>query len=1007
MRKDDPNIDEGNNDEQAPSEAASRTDSADEPARRSDADPDREAPRTEAHGTEAHEPDAIGSSARETNVRLADEPKPIDAKALAQRAIEPLLKIAGSSALIAGVLLFFGFLSQNALYAFAGLPRLSMDYIAMLESGATGIVDTISLMMGSVLRVVLLTLFFVAFLGFWLLRDTPLLKRLARSHWLFLGAQLFCLVLVLSLLSTQVRIAEQGSPSRRAEVEQQVRAKLSSTRMDHDWSPTREHEMLWAETYRLSGAWSVLNPLAQKKARQDSNWQSDRLGQPLRMSPTASRVAADLFGWLGLATLGVFAFAIGLRLWRAWLTSAAPSAAGTSSWIPLPDHVLTTSRRLLEPLVGILALATVGLLPIAHGIMARPGIGHEQVIVRLKRTSACVPELATTIANRDPDHADAPGTIAPAGSVLLAGDAPCNQGQLETLQEPLRIYSQALLDVAQSRPGENANERVSRDFRSAVDLVLEGALELGCVGALQRVWQMRPHPAVYARNPLEAQYFWDRWQEMQVKSTHLRFGTILQYPRGQLGNEILLVERIADQTPLRRGRWALRGIQRDCIEETIVVPSLVDDHVDLIQRTVAEAPDTRMISDLGLYFHPASFRAGVNMLEADVLPSNARGFIISIVGTLAGVFETYEPIYFERAVAYFAKVLTDPEEAYGHRRAAATALRLAGGPHAGQALQDAIEDVGLDVVANRLNESISSAGFLLSDIMRMRRGANLAEPAPHHEALESRLIATLRHYAVTPTISDENRSATCTALELLGTHEAASSIAIDALRVSIENRGAISVRTCLSPLRFARVDEASLLTGQIVRGEIGDDWPPTSVREYALMILFAIGLDQEAETVFSAFTEPAPGLARRAAVYIEDVESGDMGELLLSCAENEHDPYLRARCLHGMLILEDDEDGDSGFAKRIETFVSRTDIDPMLAERGCRVLHEFKARSGFVAEFAIDRGVCNHYDKDIPPGDQPARWRQYLRDADELLNGTAEIEAPPFDYQSVPIMSGS
>ena len=89
---------------------------------------------------------------------------------VARRQFGKFVTLFGSAAAVATFLIFAGFLSEFALYRFAGLPRLSFNLTSLIESGAEVVIETFALAAGSWPRLILLVAAFLAAILAWALR---------------------------------------------------------------------------------------------------------------------------------------------------------------------------------------------------------------------------------------------------------------------------------------------------------------------------------------------------------------------------------------------------------------------------------------------------------------------------------------------------------------------------------------------------------------------------------------------------------------------------------------------------------------------------------------------------------------------------------------------------------------------------------------------------------------------------------------------------------------------
>lgn len=859
--------------------------------------------------TEKPVAEANGGSGKNGNGG-GDQGKPKDPaeKSLFQQTFGPALKLAGRTALIGALLLFFGFLSQSALFRFAGLPLLSADPTAWVEAGAMALVDSFGQALSGFFRPFLVVVLLGGGLLLWLFRERPKLRRLASAPLLCLVTEVVFLVLAVTLVVGLIGLAQRADPARwegRVEMAREVRDEALT---EGRWSPTDLHEAVWRTTYEItSPPWTLLNSLARFNAKNGaaSSLVGSRhslhtprpYGEPLRLSPAAGEAARELYGWVFLTGFLLAGLVLAVRLWSRWLAEDVPESSDVPRGVDHdllgrlriePTHVSAATRRFVEPLLTLAAVLVIALLPVAHGVLAQPGIGHEEVIVRLKDQESCAPDgegdPPATEHSSEGEGRNGPDDTRNAEQVSARViHERCSRGKLDALASVGFDYASSLLLVLSTRPGP-AREQVMGDYRDATDKLMDSALEQACVGAFQQVWQLRPHPAVYARDPVAAQYFWDRWQEVQARASNLRFGKILHYPRGAQLEKLPLFETVTNQTPLHRGRWALRELRRECVEETIVVPDLVHAHLDSVIRTLTANPDSPAFRELNLYVHPATLQAAIDLLERRIMSSDAQGVLITLTGTLAGVFKDYEPDLVDRAEKDLQAILLDADASLFHRRSAATALHLVGGAHGARALAEALDAIGEPEAANRLGPIITSAGYLAQDVWstleelggtdldRLPPGACAAElPGPDGyrdlRQVGTRLNCFLRHVATDPVITADssNRASACTALELARRGGAGRDI-LRTAEMALEGRDPVTLGTCVSALGSARVREGRELLRTVSRQ--ADPWVPTDVRQVALSALYSLGLDEEVEVILALYLGDENEFVAQAAAYL-------------------------------------------------------------------------------------------------------------------------------------------
>lgn len=953
----------------------------------------------------------------ETQLTLDDTTKRV-----LRRALGPVIKLATSTAAIGGLLLFFGFLSQSALFGFAGLPMLTLDPASLIEAGAEGVVDSVGLTLSNPVRMSIITLLFAGAILVSLFRHRPRLRRLLGSPILCLVLQIGVLVLLASLLPAEIEIATKGSPVRWEERVREAEDARRSVRESGLLEPEAEQRQLWRTTYRLkSWLWSPLNRIAELSSGAiDPSVALESYGQPLRLSREATTSARELYGWLFLATLSLVFFALALHVWRARLMpvpEADDDEAGASDRATAPDeredakrarlsgprrrNVVDTSRRIVEPLLVFTALLAVALLPAAHGVLTFGGFGHEEVIVRLRASETC----SFGGPGASVDRARSTGAGGDTEPISPERALACSKERLAFLEHLTDGYSLSLQQVIQSWADDTESTAALDRYRIAVDLLIEEAVATSCVLALQQVWQLRPHSAVFERTPEAAQYFWDRWQDIQAEHSLLRFGYILDYPRGKKDDQLAIFETLTPQTPLRRGRWILREIPRTCIEETIVVPSVVEmkSKLESAARRLRVKSDSEAVEDLGRYLHPITLRTVVELLR-DPTPSLGRqGVLITLTGTLAGLFTEQEPTLAREATDILQSILVNREMPLNHRRSAASALRLVSGTYAASKWVETLEELG-DQEMRSVGTSITTAGYLARDAwlaheesQHPRADHRDRAPSPDenpYRVLATRIVEHLEFIIKDEDSTEEERAAACTALFAAGQTQATQAV-VAGLRTAHRKREPAALATCITAAGNAGIDEARPILREILLHP--EEWFPEEVVSASLQQLFRLGLTDEADTVLALYLSDDAGRAAHAAMFIEDVDPRSAGDRLFACAEDDsRTPEMRRRCLHGLLLTDDFEDGDGGFADRAVLLTDPAEADP-IRESACMVLREFRARKGIAARFALERRVCGEISTDQLSSDTYERWGEYVEGARALVDSGSAAAEPTLD----------
>ncbi|HEY5955688.1 MAG TPA: hypothetical protein VIV60_04005 [Polyangiaceae bacterium] len=944
---------------------------------------------------------------------------------MAAKTYSRVLKIAGSTAALAGLLIFFGYLSQSALYGFAGLPMLSLDYTAMVEAGASALVDSIRLTLANGTRGTVLFLGLLISIALWLYREHPRMSRMTRSIRLCLSVQLATLFVVFSLVAAMVVIARQASPARRAETAQQVERTMAELQRERGLGLARESEERWKVTYQIQGGivGSALDWLSRRSTPVDPSPSDGHLqtispyGQSLRLCPAAQKRAEDMYGWLFFSAFGLAAAALGNSLWRRWLQGTlapSPDATSTQRRSVDPTLMLDVCQRLVEPLNIAAAVLAVALLPVSHGVLAHPGIGHEEVIVQLKNSHECRLEGTTPKASPLPADATRDSEPAPANSGASVRNAPglggmpmaskagaespvtriCTQEQLDSFEQPKIKYANSMRDLLQTHPGEDEYDQLLARLQRSTDDLLSDAAKAGCGGILQAAWLLRPHPAVFVRAPEGAQYFWARWNELLAQSGNLHFGHILHYPRGTMQERLVLFETQVEKTPLTAGHWSIREIRRDCIENTVVVPDLVRIQLDRLVDTLRQEPqNAKAMAGLFLYLQPASLEAALQVWTNSAIPFTRRGTLITQLGTMAGVFRDYESVLVEQAIQLLAGVLGDTSQTEEHRSAAATALHLVGGRQAAEALAGlARKDPNLV----QLPTTITAAGFLGQDMAQeLEKVRRTLGPTTDvhglrevHDGLREFLREAAKH------ASGSIRGTACTALRL-SSHPAAGKDILAAAENAFATKDDVALGPCVSALGKLNVQNGRALLRSV--STLNDSWLPREVRRAAFSALYALRMEEEDATIFGLYVGENQEMSNLAASMLEDASEERLGPRLIACATDRSIPNeKRQRCLHGLLLIDKDDDGDAGLVAAVITLLHDAQLPSALHFTGCKVLREFRCRGGQVARYAADcrEAQCDESAKE----DQRTRWKQYL---DELKSPSSDAGESKLSRQQI------
>jgi hypothetical protein len=945
-----------------------------------------------------------------------------------------VLLAAGSATSVASLLLFFGYLSHTSLLASAGLPMLSFDYMAMIEAGAAGVVESIGLGLRGGRTDLVLLLIGLA-LALWVLRDTRWIKRLALSPRMCLVVQLGLLLAAGALMTAQVGIAQLASAGRRPDQEARARRVAADYA---DAGLVEQHERIWETTYIPEGlAGQVLGALAMPEAGDLEGREGlSSYGQRLRPSIRAQWRAEDVFGWLVLIVLVFSAALVLMRHWRLWLKrqmaeqrgderrgteGPAPKARSArfkrlsaalrkrtpapvrrvitklqqrwqsrttrlADWVPA-ERALAACAWITEPLALLVVMILLGLLPVAHGVLAQPGVGREAVFVRLKDSPDCRSSAKVVEAPKgSPETAAPAGPGAPPSPALgLATDPPpavgadleallkrlpgedevkgpapagapgaCTQAQLDQIEPGLRKVASLMRKIIQTREAARVREQYLSDFKKALDEALDATYALNCLGAVQRLWQLRPHPALAARAPDVVDYFWVRWEERAAASL-LRHGRLLTYPRGADGDRVSLLEAISERTPLQVGRWALQEVDRTCMDQVEVVPSAqftaagVVSEIQRIARDSEFTLNSDQSANIELYLQPEALEVVLDLLQRDRMLVSKVGPLITTLGTLAGAFAETHPDLARRAVAHLAETLRGEGRSATIRGTAATSLSLIRNLEAAEALADALDHIGWQEVEDELGTTITAAGFLAGDV---RHGRDF-DHHRHFRALmvHLRLVSFLVEISRTQTGS--HRATACSSLSFSGA-EVANTAIREALRLALQAEDALAAGRCIT---------ATGLTAAADRPGSQDDlWAVVqssrdiTLRGAALAALHLTG-DQQVERWVEVFRQPPDEAVLATLAAFSNLDASRLGQRLLACAENEKERLvLRRRCMLGLVLTGDHEEGEE-LVSRLATLAQHRGLIGVsdLGEDARLILAVLQQRGAHAARTALLR----------------------------------------------------
>ncbi|MDA8016422.1 MAG: hypothetical protein MPN21_03150 [Thermoanaerobaculia bacterium] len=941
-----------------------------------------------------------------------------------RRLFGPLLALLGGTTTVAAILLGFGFLAQSGLFGFAGLPRLASDPQNLVEAGAVAVVETVPLALMESRLLVAVSGLIVACVLIWLRETRFVRRFYRSPITFFacqivvLG---FAASTLGALIDTAQKGSPSGREIVRQAAREARQNSRANMELTSSWNFVQEEEAAWAATWRLTKPRplaGILNRLAGEQATTETGggsvWSSSLLGRPLRLSPQSRLAARELYGWLALTTLLLIPTAGIIAAWRRalpesptswsecrWVSSKSSpvqtttsqeatskwkkAAVSLSKWLLRPltwivrsplDSLLLSSRFLVEPLILTSCVACLLLLPLGYGVLAESSIGREEVQVILRESNwqtgrSCLKDWDAAGRSSSPAKTPAPDghSATQANDPSIALDTTliklnqpvrrCSARALQTLEESIIDYLHNLTSYLTQHPTDSEAQRALDKVKSSIDALLETATRLGCTGAYRRIWEFRPHPALMTTAPRAAEYFWDRWLELQDTSA-VRFGYILSYPRGEEGF-LTLLEPLADPVPPEPGRWDLRIIPMSCVENTLVLEDPTARHTEQVLNRIklsAKDPSEREFRRLGL--HPGTLEAVGFLVSHAAVPNEIRGGLTTRAGVLLRAFSRHEPIQSDVLLGELVRIASDPQFPRDHRRAAVTALRMAGDHQAASSLlkvvdilrfADSRESRSLENVLKELPEVITQAGFLLAELEKHGMEADLPTAVQISRHLEELLRTAI--------LSDSSMlvSAACSVVPVksqgLETH------ITSAIRSGIQKPDRALVLPCIQALGSAGQTKESreLLWTMVANRQL-----PEAYRYAALSSLYSRGIQEDSELLLGLFRDEQESLAHLFGRYIEDLDSDLAGPLLLAdVAEGfrENTPKNTARLRRsglGLLLLDSSEDGDNGMARRLAAMLDQSTAarSSTATSEVCRVLTELSLRNGLVAIESLD-----------------------------------------------------
>lgn len=894
-----------------------------------------------------------------------------------KKRLSPFARLFGASVAVGAFLLFAGFLSDFAVYRLAGLPRLNLNYTALVESGAEVVVDTLALLVGSPARGLSLLLVFVVVLLVLSYRDRHPFKTLANSATAYQLARLACFFYAVLLLIGQINFSQRGlRPEDRTQAQISVALTEAYRRADGD---IPEPRLRLRELERLDYEIPVFSfpNLAERwfegvSVTASAEW-PEKTGIALRQLPESSEAARHVFGWLVFSTALLLLAVVLLPGWQrhldenrddagvilrvdarfVWLRRLAPR------WQPaLADPI----RFLVAPPTLALCVLAVALLPIAHGLLARSSLGNEKVMIMLNEKVSAQPG--------SPDKSD-------------KRENHCqNTKNREAMTMAEEAYRKSLRRVVQTRPTEAKYIAVENAFREALSDFADKAIAADCPLAAQTFWELRPPFSATQTTPDLADAYQMELGRI-LERYAVRFGILLSYPRDD--QALTLIETIQLRRPDSAGQWSLSAHDREDVREVVVLPDTRNTrtrNVDEYRREITQNPDSNKKAPLLESADAAALEATLRLLENRYFYVSHAGVAVTALGGMAEANLNERPDLAFRAIDRLADLASSGDSAFWPhksndiRGAALTALHLTRSPYAAYRLAKELRRdkgascTGQSVGIQCLGTDITAAGFLLSDLDAEANLFPNDKPAALAATRET-LLRYLMDVIANANSADDSRSAACTAIGIssvrnLGDKSLAASY-FAALKQMDPVRNITAMPVCINTLSLLGLDEEA--HRQFLRSlyflpeptESGHEEPIAQVRKIAMITLSEMGLADEVDFLFRAYTESAvkvrDGLVAR---VLDEADADVLAGKFLDCAENEwrQNPERAQLCLKGLTYLKDHYDGDRGGTERV--FALMQSASPPLRDSACTVLREFKQRRGLRAGrlFANDAALC-------------------------------------------------
>jgi hypothetical protein len=883
-------------------------------------------------------------------------------------------RLAGSATLITAVLIYAGFLSDYGAYRLAGLPRLNMNLTALVEQGADTLIDSIALLGGGG-RAWVLALSLVGVVLVWGWRQCTWMQGWSQSVEVYRCLRIALLLLAVLLTGAMFERA-QRSLSGDQHGALAIREALASVYDDERFASTYEREMaIQEQTYMLRGL-SLVNLLARWQARHDSS--ADQVtGLALRPIAEARTAARHVYGWLSLLAVLLTTGLVLLLWWGQALNvhddatgqPADPPAAGSTPWLlraitrlmgGLGDSAGQPVERLLAPLSLLLAAISLALLPLAHGLLARPSLGAETVMVYLdsgqpevkaiqepsqdKATGQDVKSGNMSTRRKEVSEQDVPDSVHRGPDARLD----CAVDLEGALAEPLRDYRRARREVLQTRATNDRFEDAVNEFAKRTEALARKVIEQNCAEAVAVFWAAQPSDGTRARHPDLAETYFKSLRAVQA-AYGVQVGTLLGYPRD--GSGLTLASAIVP-TPLPRGgRSSVSDIGRDKITESVVIPNLDGRDLAAAMRHLVVDPDNvRNTERLLLADKGSALDFMADMLRSERMHASAAGVTVTTLGTMAQPSAYASPKAADKAVDLLIELAGHqatawwPAKTDDIRGTSISSLHLAHLPYAAHRFirlmrDEPVPEAGCakarpPTPAACLSTVPTAAGYLLQDLVDEIQHFQTSKDQRAPTALakdRDDLVQLLFAIALQPAVPDPVRGAACSALALGGKQSVPAKGAQQFSQKILEQPAddfPLSANGCVQVLTVLGLKDAELRPAlrAMVRGRMNARRSELigRLRGTALVAMADLGIASEDELAFELYLEQGAGgdhLARLGGLlpeYLDDVAPEPLAQRLWQCGADRSRPdALRSHCLAGFALLDDNYDGDDGPAQAI------------------------------------------------------------------------------------------